>query len=90
MRNITNPLIKAWEDSGLRALPMGLQGLLTRDLIYSVRQAGKDELMMNAAGQTSGGLRSIRPAGEILDEIVTTTADILGRELAERVTIGGP
>ena len=62
MRNITNPLIRPGKKAGFRALPMGLQGLLTRDLIYSVRQAGKDELLMNAAGQTSGGLRSIRPA----------------------------
>ena len=38
MRNITNPLIEAWEASGLQALPMGLQGMLARDLLYSVRR----------------------------------------------------
>ena len=41
MRNITNPLIEEWEKSGIQALPMGLQGLLVRDLLYSVRQAGR-------------------------------------------------
>src|SRR6185503_7914775 len=43
MRNITNPLIEAWESSGLQALPMGAQGALIRDLQYSIEQAGRHE-----------------------------------------------
>lgn len=85
MRNITNPLIEAWEESGLEALPMGLQGLLIRDLVYSIREAGREELLMNAAGQTSGMLGSIRPAHQILEAMVTGAADILSRRLPERV-----
>ena len=86
MRNITNPLIEAWEASGIQALPMGLQGLLTRDLLYSIRQAGRDELLMNAAGQASGLLRSIRPAREILDAMVGQAANIFAHELPNRIT----
>jgi len=85
MRNITNPLIEAWEASGIQALPMGLQGLLTRDLLYSIRQAGREDLLMNAAGQTAGMLHRIRPAREILEEMVTTAADILSNDLPRRV-----
>jgi NAD(P)H-dependent flavin oxidoreductase YrpB (nitropropane dioxygenase family) len=85
MRNITNPLIEAWEAKGLQALPMGLQGLLVRDLIHSVRQAGRHELLMNAAGQTSGLLSQRRPAGEILREMVVQAAEILGAKLSQRV-----
>ncbi|MCA9823531.1 MAG: nitronate monooxygenase, partial [Dehalococcoidia bacterium] len=39
MRNITNPLIEAWEAAGFAALPMGLQGVLTGDLMYSIRES---------------------------------------------------
>jgi NAD(P)H-dependent flavin oxidoreductase YrpB (nitropropane dioxygenase family) len=88
MRNITNPLIEAWEASGIQALPMGLQGLLVRDLLYSVRQAGREDLLMNAAGQTAGLVREIRPAKVILDEMVGRAASILTRELPARVKAG--
>lgn len=85
MRNITNPLIESWEAAGIAALPMGLQGLLVGDLMYSLRQAGRMDLMMNAAGQVSGLLKSSRPAGEILMDMVSGAADILGRKLPATV-----
>jgi enoyl-[acyl-carrier protein] reductase II len=85
MRNITNPLIEAWEQSGIQALPMGLQGLLVRDLLYSVRAAGREDLLMNAAGQTAGMVHEIRPARAILDDMVSRAAVVLTRELPGRV-----
>ena len=57
MRNISNPLIEAWERQRMEALPMGAQSLLIRDLSYSIRLAGREELLMNAAGQTAGMLK---------------------------------
>jgi NAD(P)H-dependent flavin oxidoreductase YrpB (nitropropane dioxygenase family) len=86
MRNITNPLIEAWEASGLQALPMGLQGLVTRDLVYSIRKAGREELLMNAAGQASGLLTQTRPAADILHDMVNGAADILARKLPATVS----
>ena len=86
MRNINNPLIEAWEASGLQPMPMGLQGILTQDLVYSLRKAGREDLLMNAAGQASGLLHRTRPAAEILAEMVAGAADILGRKLAATVT----
>jgi NAD(P)H-dependent flavin oxidoreductase YrpB (nitropropane dioxygenase family) len=85
MRNITNPLIEAWEKEGLQALPMGAQALLIRDLVYSIREAGRHELLMNAAGQTAGMLTKRRPAKEILEEMVAEAAQILSSGLARRV-----
>jgi NAD(P)H-dependent flavin oxidoreductase YrpB (nitropropane dioxygenase family) len=85
MRNVTNPLIEAWEREGLQALPMGAQGLLIRDLQYSIEQAGRHELLMNAAGQASGLVTKQRPAAEILAEMVAEAADVLGASLAKRV-----
>ncbi len=86
MRNITNPLIEAWEASGLQALPMGLQGLLIQDLIYSIRQAGRNELLMNAAGQIAGMITRTRPAREILRDMVREAAEILSERLPKTVT----
>lgn len=85
MRNITNPLIEAWEASGLQPLPMGLQGLLVQDLVHSARKAGREDLLMNAAGQISGMLNRVRPAREILDDMVAEAATILETGLRSRV-----
>ncbi len=87
MRNIRNPLIEAWELHGLRALPMGMQALLIRDLMYSLRRAGRDDLLMNAAGQVSGMLTRTRPAAEILREMVGEAAEILSSRLRNSVTV---
>ena len=88
MRNINNPLIEAWEREEMSALPMGMQNLLIRDLSYSIRQAGRHELLMNAAGQTAGMLKAKRPAFEILEEMVSEAAEILASGLARRVEAG--
>ena len=85
MRNIKNPLIEAWEASGLHALPMGMQGLLMRDLQYSIEQARRHDLLMNAAGQTAGMLNEKRPAAEILEEMVAEVAETLATGLGQRV-----
>jgi NAD(P)H-dependent flavin oxidoreductase YrpB (nitropropane dioxygenase family) len=86
MRNITNPLIEAWDAAGIAALPMGLQGILVRDLVYSARQAGREDLLMNAAGQVSGMLTRTRPAAEILEDMVRGAADILTRRIPATVS----
>ena len=86
MRNISNPFIEAWEREGLMALPMGAQAALIRDLSYSIEQAGRHELLMNAAGQTSGMLTKKRPAKEILEEMVRDAAQILATELPKRIS----
>jgi NAD(P)H-dependent flavin oxidoreductase YrpB (nitropropane dioxygenase family) len=85
MRNVSNPLIEAWEREGLEALPMGAQATLIRDLLHSVREAGRHELLMNAAGQTSGMLTKRRAAAEILADMVAEAAEILASGLARRV-----
>ena len=87
MRNITNPLIEAWEREGLQALPMGAQGALLRDLQYSIEQAGRHELLMNAAGQAAGLLTSQRPAADIVAEMVAEAAELLTSGLANRVRV---
>ncbi len=86
MRNIRNPLIDAWEESGIRALPMGVQGIVIRDVAHSLRQAGREDLLMNAAGQIAGMLSEVRPASVIMEEIIGETVEILSDRLPATVT----
>ncbi|HZQ37823.1 MAG TPA: nitronate monooxygenase family protein [Dehalococcoidia bacterium] len=87
MRNITNPLIEAWDALNVKALPMGLQGLLIADLLAGIRAAGKEELLMNAAGQIAGLIGGLRPAKAVLDEIVDGAAEVLTRDLPARAQV---
>lgn len=87
MRNITNPLIDAWEESGIKALPMGMQSALINPLLKGADAAGHTDWSMLAAGQVSGLVKAIRPAGEVLAEMVADAADILGSRLRERIRL---
>jgi nitronate monooxygenase len=85
MRNITNPLIDAWEESGIKALPMGMQSALIAPLLKGADAAGHEDWSMLAAGQISGLVKEIRSAGDIVAEMVAVASDILGRSLRDRV-----
>ena len=85
MRNITNPLVDAWEESGIKALPMGLQSMLIAPLIRGSEAAGRPENGMNAGGQIAGLIKEIRPAGEVLTDMVRDAAEIIGKRLSQRV-----
>ncbi len=90
MRNITNPLAEAWESLGIKALPMGLQGLLIADLIAGARAAGKDELLMNAAGQAAGMITRLRPAREVVEDLVRGAVEVLTQRLPATVRAEAP
>ncbi len=85
MRNINNPLIEYWEAQKLDALPMGLQGIVSGEIMAGARQADKMELLMNPAGQISGMLNESRPAKAILEVMVQEAAQILSEGLRSRV-----
>jgi nitronate monooxygenase len=85
MRNINNPLVEYWESQKMDALPMGLQGIVSGELMSGARQANKLELVMNPAGQISGMLKAMRPARDILEDMVREAAAILSGDLARRV-----
>jgi len=87
MRNINNPLIEYWEESGLQALPMGLQGVVSGRVTAAARVSGRPELTMNPAGQISGMLTRIRPAREVLEEMVEGAIRVLSELSSSRVTV---
>jgi NAD(P)H-dependent flavin oxidoreductase YrpB (nitropropane dioxygenase family) len=85
MRNINNPLIEYWESQKLDALPMGLQGIVSGEIMAGAREANRLELLMNPAGQISGMLQESRPAKEIFEEMVLEAAEIMAAGLKQRV-----
>jgi nitronate monooxygenase len=82
MRNITNPLIEAWEESGIKALPMGMQSALIAPLLRGAEAEGHEDWSMLAAGQVSGLVKSIRPAAEVVLEMATDASLLLSRASA--------
>jgi NAD(P)H-dependent flavin oxidoreductase YrpB (nitropropane dioxygenase family) len=87
MRNINNALIEYWEESGLQALPMGLQGIVSGRVTAAARVSGRPELTMNPAGQVSGMIRKVRPAREVLEEMVEGAARVLAELSSSRVVV---
>ena len=69
-RDYRNEVIKAWDEFGLKTLPMPLQGVLMDDFIAAADAADRAELINNPAGQIAGMLKRKRPAKDILMSMV--------------------
>ncbi|MBI3953050.1 MAG: nitronate monooxygenase [Chloroflexi bacterium] len=82
MRNLRNRLTERWESDGPPALGMPLQGLLMSDFLYSAEQAGRTDLMFSPAGQITGLFKEIKPAAQVVREMVEQATALLERGLA--------
>ncbi|MBI4235792.1 MAG: nitronate monooxygenase [Chloroflexi bacterium] len=78
-RGYRNVVKEAWEKSGLPALPMPLQGTLMEPFSEAAKQAGRFDLMTNAAGQIGGMLTKRRPAREIFMDMVNEAEETIER-----------
>jgi NAD(P)H-dependent flavin oxidoreductase YrpB (nitropropane dioxygenase family) len=78
MRHLRNPWSDAWEEPGAPgALPMPLQGLLVGDAQRSVSQNRIEELVYGPVGQAVGLLDEIRPAREIVADLVREAEEVI-------------
>ena len=75
-----------WDQSGLEPLPFPSQVLISSTLLGAFVQANQDEYVGGLAGQISGLIKEIKPARQVLEEMVEETVDILTRRLPESVT----
>jgi NAD(P)H-dependent flavin oxidoreductase YrpB (nitropropane dioxygenase family) len=82
-RAFVNPVIESWEASGLRALPAGMQGLVSGRVNAAVHAAKREDLNMHLGGQIAGMIDQIRPAHVVLDEMVREAVDVLGELQAQ-------
>lgn len=78
-RDYRNEIIARWEERGLEALPMPLQGALIEPFVAAAEAAGRYDLVNNPSGQIAGMLDQIRPAKEIVDDLVSGAIEAIAR-----------
>ncbi len=75
-----------WEQSNLEPLRFPVQVMLASAIVDMFNRAGKVEYVGPFAGQVSGLIHDIKPAAEIVAELVEEAVEILTRRLPESVT----
>jgi len=85
LRASLNEYHKLWDTSGLDPLPFPTQVLLSSALLWSFLEAGKTDYVGGLAGQVSGLIHEIKPARQVLEEMVEEAVDILTRKLPATV-----
>jgi len=85
LRASYNKFHDLWNNSGLDPLPFPTQVLISSALLSSFIEGNKDEYVGGLAGQISGLIKEIKPARQVLEEMVEETVEILTRRLPENV-----
>lgn len=78
-RLLPNEWATAFDDSGLPVLPMHQQLAMTDRVMRAANEQNRVEINPGAAGQGIGMVKQIRPAAEVLMDIISGAADILER-----------
>ncbi len=87
-RTIYNSFHDLWESSGLEPLPFPVQVIFASAIVDMLNRAEKTEYVAPFAGQVSGLIKEIKPAADILEDMVEEAVDILARRLREDVVAG--
>ena len=85
LRASYNKFHDLWDGSGLDPLPFPTQVLISSGLLASFIEGGKDDYVGGLAGQVSGLIKEIKPARQVLEEMVEEAVRILTRKLPETV-----
>jgi NAD(P)H-dependent flavin oxidoreductase YrpB (nitropropane dioxygenase family) len=85
-RALNNPIVESWESSGLKALPMGVQGVLSGRISAAARASDRQDLNMHLGGQIGGMMHEIRPARVVLESMVAEAIEVLRELMSSRVT----
>ena len=85
LRSLFSEFHVAWNESGLNALPFPLQVLVSSALLSSFIKANKEEYIGGFAGQISGIIKEIKPAGQVLEDMVEQAVEILANKLPRDV-----
>ncbi|MBI9076326.1 MAG: nitronate monooxygenase [Desulfatibacillum sp.] len=76
-----------WDSSGLEALPFPFQVLLASALLGGLIRSGHDDHVGGFAGQVSGLIHEIKPAAQVVEDMVEQAADILANKLPSTVKV---
>ena len=85
LRASLNGYHKLWEESGLDPLPFPTQVLVSSALLWGFVKAEKTDYIGGLAGQVSGLIHEIKPARQVVEEMVEEAVDILTRKLPATV-----
>jgi nitronate monooxygenase len=86
LRASYNKFHDLWDASGLEPLPFPTQVLISSALLASFIEGQKEDYVGGLAGQISGLIKEIKPARQVLEEMVEEAVEILTRKLPETVT----
>jgi NAD(P)H-dependent flavin oxidoreductase YrpB (nitropropane dioxygenase family) len=84
---IKNLWVQEFEASGLTPLPMPLQGMVAHNVMEAARQEGRKDINPGFAGQGLGMITSIRPAAEVLRQMVAEAHALLSGHLLCRIQL---
>jgi len=85
LRASLNKFHRLWDNSGLDPLPFPNQVLISSALQWSFLEANQTDYVGGLAGQVSGLIHDIKPAKQVLDEMVDEAVEILTRKIPENV-----
>ena len=85
LRASYNQFHELWDNSGLDPLPFPTQILISSALLASFIKANQTDFVGGLAGQVSGIIKEIKPAAQVLEDMVEEAVDILTRKLPKNV-----
>ncbi|MBW1709512.1 MAG: nitronate monooxygenase [Deltaproteobacteria bacterium] len=84
-RAIYNQLHELWDHSGLEPLPFPTQVMFASAMAEMFNRAQEKDYMGPFSGQVSGLIDEIKPAAQVVEDMVEEAVDILTRRLPESV-----
>ncbi|HEX5139882.1 MAG TPA: hypothetical protein VFX19_02980, partial [Dehalococcoidia bacterium] len=66
---------------------MGVQGIVSDRVQSAARQSGRDDLLYQPAGQIVGMVKQIRPAADVVDDMVRGAIEVIEGLQRQKVTI---
>ena len=63
-----------------------MQSMISSALLASFIQGQKDDYIGGLAGQVSGLIKEVKPARQVMEEIIEEAVDILTRRLPKDIT----
>jgi nitronate monooxygenase len=85
LRALKSQFHQAWDESGLASLPFPLQIIVSSSLFGGFIEANADAYIGGFAGQAAAMIHDIKPAGEVLADMVDETVEILTKKLPASV-----
>jgi NAD(P)H-dependent flavin oxidoreductase YrpB (nitropropane dioxygenase family) len=88
MRQLKNKWVEEFEASGLEPLPIPYQMMLSAPVLSGAGRARMKDVSSTAAGQVVGMLQALKPAAQVVSEMVSQAAAILGDDIPDVETDG--